>query len=272
MDITTIIGIIFGLVLILTGIMLGGEKGGLDISLLGHFIHLRSFLITFGGTFCAILINYPIKQVFGTVRVVRKVFSDPGEDTSRLVTTFVTLSQKAKKEGFLSLEADVKRLDNDFMKRGVQLVIDGQDAEFIRNTLETELTFISERHKIGQEIFNVASTYFPAFGMIGTIIGLILMLANLQNQAQIASGMAVALLTTFYGLVFGFLICLPMAGKLKRRSEEELLIKEIVIRGVLLLQSGITPILLEANLQAYLEPAIRKMAAAVEHRRTAAGR
>lgn len=271
MDFTTIIGVIFGFILILTGIALGGE-GGLDFRLLGHFFHFRSFLITFGGSFCAILVNYPIKQVFGTISVVKKVFSESDEDTSKLITTFVGLAQKSKKEGFLSLESEVKRLDNDFMKRGVQLVIDGQDAEFIRNTFETELTFISERHKVGQEIFNVASTYFPAFGMIGTIIGLILMLSNLQNQSEIASGMAVALLTTFYGLVVGFLICMPIAGKLKRRSEEELLVKEIVIRGVLLLQSGITPILLEANLQAYLEPAIRKMAAAVENKRISGGR
>lgn len=265
MDFTTIIGSIVGMVLILAGITWG--PAGFDITRLGNFFNFASFLITFGGTFCAILINYPMKQVFGTVRVVKKVFSDPGEDTTKLVSTFIALAQKAKKEGFLSLEADVKKVENDFMKRGIQLVIDGQDADFIRNTLETELTFISERHKVGQEIFTVASTYFPAFGMIGTIIGLILMLANLQNQSQIATGMAVALLTTFYGLVFGFLLCMPMAGKLKRRSEEELLIKEIVIRGVLLLQSGITPTLLEANLQAYLEPAVRKMAAALEHKR-----
>ncbi|MFH1379249.1 MAG: motility protein A [bacterium] len=266
MDITTIIGSIVGLSLILMGILWGPT--GIDFTRLGNFFNFQSFLITFGGSFCAILINYPIKQVFGTIKVVKKVFSDPGEDTTRLISTFVSLAQKTKKEGFLSLEADVKKLDNDFMKRGVQLVIDGQDAEFIRNTLETELTFISERHKVGQEIFNVASTYFPAFGMIGTIIGLILMLANLQDQSQIASGMAVALLTTFYGLVFGFLLCMPIAGKLKRRSEEELLVKEIVIRGVLLMQSGITPTLLEANLQAYLEPGIRKLAAAVEHNRS----
>ncbi|MBD3272158.1 MAG: motility protein A [Elusimicrobia bacterium] len=266
MDITTIIGTIVGFVLILAGIAWGAE--GFNPARLGNFFNFQSFLITFGGTFCAILINYPIKQVFGTVKIVRKVFADPGEDTSKLITTFVTLAQKSKKEGFLTLEADVKKLDNDFMKRGVQLVIDGQDAEFIRNTLETELTFISERHRVGQEIFSVASTYFPAFGMIGTIIGLILMLANLQDQSQIASGMAVALLTTFYGLVFGFLMCMPIAGKLKRRSEEELLIKEIVIRGVLLLQSGITPTLLEANLQAYLEPGARRLAAAVERARS----
>jgi chemotaxis protein MotA len=263
MDLTTIIGSIVGMFLILLGIVWDVTKG-IDLKRLGYFLDLPSFLITFGGASAALLVNYPIKQVFGMVKVVKKVFSDPGEDTTKLVGTFVSLSQKAKREGFLSLEAEVKKLDNDFMKRGVQLVIDGQDANFIQNTLETELTFISERHKVGQEIFTMAANYFPAFGMIGTIIGLILMLANLQDQSQIASGMATALLTTLYGLIVAYLFCMPIAGKLKRRSEDELLIKEIVIRGVLLLQSGITPTLLEANLQAYLEPAIRKLVESVE--------
>jgi chemotaxis protein MotA len=156
------------------------------------------------------------------------------------------------------MEADVRNLDNDFMKRAVQLVIDGQDAEFIRQTLETEITFIQERHKNGQDIFNAMSNYFPAFGMIGTIIGLVKMLRTLEDPSQIAGGMAVALLTTFYGLVVAYLVCVPIAGKLKRRSETELVIKEIIIRGVLLLQTGTTPSLVEANLQAYLEPHLRK--------------
>ena len=155
------------------------------------------------------------------------------------------------------------------MKRGVQLVVDGQDAEFIRGLLETEVTFIQERHKVGQEIFIALGTYAPAFGLIGTIIGLIQMLANLQDQAQIASGMAVALLTTFYGAMAAYLVFNPIAGKLKRRSEEEILVKQVIIRGVLLLQSGTTPSIIEANLQAYLEPRLRKIASARE--RAAAG-
>jgi chemotaxis protein MotA len=228
------------------------------------FWNFPSLLITFGGTFAATLINYPVKQVVGVIGIAKKVLTEPDEDTSRLIGTFVSLSQKAKKEGFLSLQNDVKRLDNDFLKRGINLVIDGQDHEFIRSLLETELNFIQERHKIGQEIFVTLGTYSPAFGMIGTIIGLIQMLANLQDQAQIASGMAVALLTTFYGAVAGYLIFLPIAGKLKRRSENEILIKEIVIRGLLLLQSGTTPSIIEQNLQAYLEPKLRKLRAAAE--------
>jgi chemotaxis protein MotA len=144
------------------------------------------------------------------------------------------------------------------------MVIDGHDADFIRNLMETELAFIQERHKIGQEIFIALGTYSPAFGLIGTVIGLILMLRNLQDTAQIASGMAVALLTTFYGAMAAYLLFLPIAGKLKRRSEEEVFVKEVIIRGVLLLQSGVAPSVMEANLQAYLSPALRNAALARE--------
>lgn len=263
MDLTTLFGAIAGLLAIAIGIMLKGV-GGVSIKQFLLFWNFPSILITFGGTFAATLINYPVKQVVEVITIAKKVLTEPDEDTSRLIGTFVSLAQKAKKEGFLSLESDIKKIDNDFLKRGLNLVIDGQDHEFIRSLLETEVTFIQERHKTGQEIFVTLGTYSPAFGMIGTIIGLIQMLANLQDQSQIAAGMAVALLTTFYGATAAYLIFLPIAGKLKRRSESELLIKEIIIRGVLLIQSGTTPSIIESNLQAYLEPKSRKLRAAAE--------
>lgn len=262
MDITTLIGAVAGLFIISFGILLRG--GSLDLRQFILFINFPSMMITFGGAMCATLINYPVKQVVGVWKIAKKVLSEPSEDTSGIIGEFVTLSQKGKKEGFLALEGDAKNMSDDFMKRGVQMVIDGQDADFIRSLMETEVTFIQERHRVGQEVFVAMGTYSPAFGLIGTIIGLILMLANLQDQAQIASGMAVALLTTFYGAMAAYLIFLPMSGKLKRRSEEEILVKEVIIRGVLLLQSGVAPSVLEANLQAYLEPKLRKIAIAKE--------
>ncbi len=263
MDITTLLGAVAGIILISVGIMLRGA-GGIDFTQFALFWNFPSLLITFGGSIAATLINYPLKQVIGVWKIAKKVFTEPGEDTSGIISQFVTLAQKAKKEGFLALERLVKIMTNDFMKRGVQMVIDGQDADFIRNLMETEITFISERHKVGQEIFVAMGTYAPSFGMLGTIIGLILMLAKLEDQSQIASGMAVALLTTFYGILGAYLVFLPIAGKLKRRSAEELLVKEVIIRGVLLLQSGTTPSIIEANLQAYLEPKARKLAIAKE--------
>jgi len=253
MDIATFSGIIVFFGFVLAAIYMGG--GGL--SGFRPFINMEAFLVVIGGTFCAVLVNYPLSAVIKLGNVLKQVLTSKGEDTSQLVSTFVTLSQKAKREGFLALEADVKNVDNDFLKRGVQLVIDGADHEFIRNMLETELDFIRERHKVGREIFNALGTYSPAFGIIGTVLGMIMMLSSIEDVAQVPKRMAVALAAAFYGMGFGYWLFLPMAGKLKHRSEEELFVKEIIIRGVLLLQSGSTPSVIEANLKAYLEPSKR---------------
>jgi len=253
MDIATFSGIIVFLGFVFGAIYVGG--GG--INAFKPFINLEAFLIVMGGTFCAILVNYPLSAVIKVGNVLKQVLTSKGEDTSRLISTFVLLSQKAKREGFLALEADVKAVDNDFLRRGVQLVIDGADHEFIRNMLETEIDFIRERHKVGREIFNALGTYAPAFGIIGTVLGMIMMLSSIEDVAQVPKLMAIALSAAFYGLGAGYWLFLPMAGKLKHRSEEELFVKEIIIRGVLLLQSGSTPSVVEANLKAYLEPSKR---------------
>src|SRR5258706_14079497 len=223
------------------------------------FLNYEAFLIVMGGTFCAILVNYPMSKVFGVFKVMKKVMTAGGEDTSEIVNVFVNFAKKARTEGFLSLEGDVKLLRNDFLKRGVQLVIDGSDQEFIRNMLETEIGFIRERHKVGAEIFNSLGTYSPAFGIIGTILGMILMLSSISNVEEVPRRMALCLAAAFFGLGSGYMVFLPMGGKLRRRSEEELLIKEIIIRGVLLLQSGVSPSIMEANLKAYLEPSKRAL-------------
>ncbi|MBI3550294.1 MAG: MotA/TolQ/ExbB proton channel family protein [Elusimicrobia bacterium] len=252
MDIATIMGIFAFLAMVIAAILVQeGVKGFVP------FMNMEALLVVMGGTFCATLVNYPLRQVVGLGGILRKVLRSGDEDTSQIVNTFVTLSQKAKKEGFLSLQADVRAIPNDFLRRGVQLVIDGSDQEFIRNMLETELGFIRERHKVGQEIFNAMGTYSPAFGIIGTVLGMILMLSTISDVAEVPRRMALALAAAFYGLGSGYLLFLPMGGKLRRRSEEELLVKEIVIRGVLLLQSGATPSVVEANLKAYIEPAKR---------------
>ncbi len=216
-------------------------------------------MVVIGGTFCALLVNYPVSQVVGLRKVLRKVLFSTGEDTREIVSSFVEFTKKARTDGILSLEGNVRTLRNDFMKRGVQLVIDGFDSEFIRNMMETEISFIRERHKIGQEIFNSLGTYAPAFGIIGTVLGMILLLKGVDDVSAIPKRMALALAAAFYGLSAGYLLFYPMAGKLRRRSEEELLVKEIIIRGVLLLQSGVSPTVMESNLKAYLEPAQRLM-------------
>lgn len=256
MDIATIAGILtfFGL----TVFMIFHSEGAAGFK---PFMNLEAVCIVMGGTFCATLVNYPISQVVGVGKIIRKtLFSHEEDDTGAIVTTFVNLTQKAKKEGFLALQGDLKNIKNDFLRRGVQLVVDGADQEFIRNMLETELGFIRERHKGGAEILNALGTYSPAFGIIGTVLGMIMMLSTIDDVSAVPRRMALALSAAFYGLGSGYLIFLPMGGKLRARSEEELLIKEIIIRGVLLLQSGATPSVVEANLKAYLPPAKRLIA------------
>lgn len=253
MDIATILGIIvFSGLVIVTILIAEGVKGFLP------FLNYEAFFVVMGGTFCSLLVNYSLAQVLGLGKVLRKVMVTASDDESgEIIATFVQLTTKAKKEGFLALEADVRKIGNDFLKRGLQLVIDGADQDFIRNMLETELGFIKERHKVGQEIFNALGTYSPAFGIIGTVLGMILMLNSITDVEEVPRRMALALAAAFYGLGAGYLLFLPMAGKLRRRSEEELLLKEIIIRGVLLLQSGSAPSIIESNLKAYLEPAKR---------------
>jgi chemotaxis protein MotA len=254
MDIATLLGIAVGIGLVVISILLGEGVAGFK-----PFLNYEAFLIVMGGTFCSLLVNYPIAQVFGLMKVLKKVMTSGGEDTSEIVTTFVNFAKKGRTEGFLALEGDVKLVKNDFLKRGVQLVIDGSDQEFIRNMMDTELGFIRERHKVGQEIFNSLGTYSPAFGIIGTVLGMILMLNSISNVEEVPRRMALCLAAAFFGLGSGYMFFLPMAGKLRRRSEEELLVKEIIIRGVLLLQSGVSPSIMEANLKAYLEPAKRAL-------------
>jgi chemotaxis protein MotA len=205
------------------------------------------------------MVNYPLKRVINFAKVLNKALKETHEDPSEIINTFVNLSKKARTDGLLALEEDVKNIKNDFLKRGVQLVIDGVDADFIRNLMETELTFIRERHKVGQEMFFALGTYNPAWGIIGTVIGLILMLRRLEDPSMIGIGMAVALLTTLYGLIGGYLIWNPIGGKLRRKSEEEIFVKEVIIRGVMLLQAGAAPRLIESNLKAYLEPKMRQV-------------
>ena len=254
MEIGTLIGIVVGIGLVVLAIFLGEGLNGFK-----PFLNAEAVLIVMGGTFCALLVNYPISQVFSIFKVLKKVLTSSGEDTSEIVTTFVNFAKKGRTEGFLALEGDVKLLKNDFLKRGVQLVIDGSDQEFIRNMMETELGFIRERHEVGAEIFNSLGTYSPAFGIIGTVLGMILMMSSISNVEEVPRRMALCLAAAFFGLGSGYMFFLPMGGKLRRRSEEEILVKEIIIRGVLLLQSGVSPSIMEANLKAYLEPSKRAL-------------
>ena len=252
MDIATILGIGVGLLMIVTTALLG--TGG------DTFIHLPSMMIVFGGTMAATFVNFPIGDVVKVMKVVQKAFFGKEPNPEGLIDKLVELAEKARREGILAIERHIDELDDEFMKNGIQLAVDGSEPEVMRNIMVNELSNLQNRHKLGQSIFTVMGTYAPAFGMIGTLIGLIKMLNTLEDPTQIGAGMAVALVTTFYGAVLANLIFLPIAGKLRTRSEKEVLERELIIEGILAIQSGDNPRIIRGKLLTFLAPSMRKAA------------
>ncbi len=250
MDVATVIGIISGISFILTSMVLGGA--GLSI-----YIHIPSMMITVGGTVAATLINYPFHEIRGVMSTVRNAFAFELDTPATMIETIVSYATKARREGILTLETELETAKDHFLIRGVRLAIDGTAPELIRDILTTELSYVESRHSLGQGIFTMMGTYAPAFGMIGTLIGLISMLRTLQDPSMIGQGMATALITTFYGAIMSNLIFLPIAGKLKSRTQSEILIKEVIIEGILSIQSGDNPRIVEQKLKAFISPRLR---------------
>ena len=250
MDFTTLIGIVSGVGLVLVAIFMGG---GISI-----FINIPSMMITFGGTLGATLINFPFSKVMGVLRVVKNAFFYREISPDEVIKQLVDFATIARREGVLALEQRISSLNDPFLQKGLQLAVDGTPPETIREILRTDIDYLASRHKVGQEIFNAMGTYAPAFGMIGTLIGLIQMLRTLDDPSKIGQGMATALLTTFYGALFANLICLPIAGKLKVRSEEEILSRELIVEGILSIQSGDNPRIVEEKLKAFIAPRLRE--------------
>jgi len=249
-DIATIVGIIFGIVLLLGSILIEGS--------LSAFWSVSSLMIVLGGTLASTLINFPLNQVVGTMKIIRIAFRNHTTEPGEIIGTLVAFAEKARREGLLALEAEAEVIDESFLKKGIQLIVDGTDPELVRSILDTELIFVEERHKQGALIFENMGASAPAFGMIGTLIGLILMLRNLEDPSTIGPGMAIALITTFYGSLFANLIFLPIAGKLKIRSSEEILNKELMLEGILSIQAGENPRIVAEKMKSFLDPIARR--------------
>ncbi|MBW2145410.1 MAG: MotA/TolQ/ExbB proton channel family protein [Deltaproteobacteria bacterium] len=250
MDIATILGIISAFSLIIISISTGSG--------LGIFINIPSMMIVGGGTLGATLINYPLKDVLSVGAVLKNAFFFKSHSPQYWISTMVQYAGKARKEGILSLESEVNNLSDAFAKKGTQLAIDGLEPSSIRNILETEIQYIETRHKLGCEIFNSMGAYSPAMGLIGTLIGLVQMLQSMDDPSTIGPAMAVALITTFYGAVMANAVFLPLAGKLKTRSQEELLAKELILEGIISICTGENPRVLEQKLYAFLSPRLRQ--------------
>ncbi|MEK6557679.1 MAG: MotA/TolQ/ExbB proton channel family protein [Candidatus Margulisiibacteriota bacterium] len=246
MDLGTIFGILAGLTLILGSILLG-EGGNLAL-----YFDLHGLAIVLGGVIAATLVSYPMDEMIGVFRVVGKAFRTHVKEPSFIMLEMIHLATSAKRLGLLKLPEQAKKLKDPFVSKGIQLIADRVSREEIIRTLETEILLMQARHRLGREIFQQMGKYAPAFGMVGTLIGLVQMMADLEDPDKVGPAMSVALLATFYGAVFANLFCLPIANKLKRRSEREFLNMEIVKEALLSIEAGETITLLQDKLSSFI--------------------
>jgi chemotaxis protein MotA len=250
MDIATVIGFISGIALVLVAILIGGN--------VAIFIDPASVVLVFGGTIAATLINFPLSDVLTVFNTLRNAFVHRAKSPEFLIEKLVEFATVARREGILALESHAGDAGDEFLQKSIQLAIDGTAPELIKDILTTEIAFMEDRHTMGQSILSAMGNFAPAFGMIGTLIGLVQMLANMDDPSSIGGGMAVALLTTLYGSLLSNIVFLPSAGKLKVRTAMELLQKEIIIEGILSIQSGDNPRVVEQKLKAFVSPSIRE--------------
>ena len=243
-DILTPLGIGLGCTIIFLAISMGSN--------VGVFLSLSGFLITVGGSFCALMVNYKWEQVIMVFKILKKlIFSDP-VNQEELTDIFIALARKSRKEGILALEDDIELLDDRFFQKGLRLVVDAIDIEHIKEILATDMHAAAFRHQISQGLFRTWGGFCPAFGMMGTLIGLIQMLSKLNDPSALGPSMALALVTTFYGVLLANLVFIPIAGKLELLSEEEYFTKQIILDGLIAIQGGMNPRILGEKLGSYL--------------------
>jgi chemotaxis protein MotA len=244
MDVATLIGLFAGSGLIIWAI--------LDGSSVDAFLDGPSVAIVLGGALAAALISFPIREVFKIAKVVKQTLFTRPTNKHALIKELVHFAEVARRDGILSLENAIRDVDDPFLVTGIQMAVDGTDPELIEQIMESELDAIATRHADGKALFDNIGRFAPAFGMIGTLIGLVKMLQAMEDPSKIGKGMAIALLTTMYGALLANLVALPLAEKLGKRSSEELMIKSIILRGVMAIQSGDNPRVVEQKLKTFL--------------------
>ena len=254
MDIATFLGISIAFGLILLAILMGEGAS--------TFLNIQSLSIVFGGTAGTVLVCFPLKTVLGTLSIVKNAFFTVEVDRTAIISILEALAKTARKEGLLALEGSRDAIDDDFYRNGLQLVVDGQEADTVEAILTNEIDYIQSRHMVGADVMGIAGTYAPAFGMIGTVIGLIQMLQTMEDPSTIGPSMAVALITTFYGAMLANILFLPLKAKLEIRSELEVEEKTLLLEGLLSIHAGDNPRILVQKLSAFLPPSQRQKEAA----------
>lgn len=249
MDLGTVIGFLLANILVIGGVLAGGEPMA--------FVDIPSILITGGGTLGAAIMANPLERTKALPKIIRKAFFSDPIDLTGLIQTLVSFAEKARREGLLALEEDAGQLDDEFMRKSIQLVVDGTDPELVKSILDTEIGLLEERHAAAKAMFDIMAELAPAFGMLGTLIGLIQMLGNLDDPDALGPGMATALITTFYGSYIANVLCIPISKKLAYRSSQEILSRELMVEGILSIQAGENPRIVEEKLKVFLSPTMR---------------
>ena len=251
MDIASIIGIVGGAAMIVMSVVTsGGTMGGI--------IDIPSAAMTIGGSYFAMFIAAPLKKALGMFKIMGRAFKIPDFGEKNLVTTMQALSEKARREGILALEDGLDDLEDPFMKMGLRFVVDGTDANIIRAIMENEMNQIEARHMEWIGLINAWAGFAPGFGMMGTVVGLIGMLNNLEDKSSLGPNMAVALITTLYGSMMANWLITPFATKLLAHNAQERRSKEMIIEGILSIQTGENPRIMAQKLLSYLDPVTRK--------------
>jgi len=255
MDIATVLGIVISIGLILSSIILGGGT-------FGAFIDAPSFMVVCGGAVAAAMISFPMKNFLGVFGVGMRTIFYKIDSIPSLIEELVSLAETARRDGLLALEGRLEEIENEFVVLGIQMAVDGTRPEVMEDIMRTELDAVATRHRDGKALFDCMGRFAPAFGMIGTLMGLVIMLGDMSDPSKIGAGMAVALLTTMYGAIASNVIFLPFAEKLGFTNKQELLAMEIIIRGIMAIQSGENPRVIEQKLNTFIPPKLRAKEAA----------
>lgn len=253
MDLASLIGIILGFAMLIGGFMLEG----------GHFTSLlepTAAMIVFGGTAGATIASFSMDDIKQIGVLFKITFSEKRYEVNELIGTLCGFAEKARREGLLSLERETANIDDEFLRQGVQLVVDGTDPSLVRDILETQIDFTDQRHKIGADIFEAAGGYSPTMGIIGTVMGLVHVLSNLSDPESLGPSIAVAFIATLYGVCFANVAWLPIGHKLKLKSKQERFMREIALEGILSIQAGDNPSIVREKLRAFLSASLRREA------------
>lgn len=250
MDLTTILGLIAGVGFLVGAFVLEGGH-------ISSLFQLTAAMIVFGGTAAALTVSTPVEQLKQLPKILKIAFTHKSRDPLEVIDELVSLATIARREGILALEEKIETYDDEFFKNGVRLVVDGVDPELVRSIMETELSFIEERHSKGAAIFEQAGGFAPTMGIIGTVMGLVHVLSNLEDASKLGPAIAVAFIATLYGVASANIMWLPIANKLKIRSKQEVMIRELMIEGILSIQAGENPNILGQKLKVFLAPANR---------------